>query len=272
MSGARTPLNALGATIFVLGEDLHNSSAFTSKWASHPPPPPVLPGSCSCSICAGSGSCGSREWQVGAWYLLCSGCCSSQLHPELLRIPIISHPTQRILLPRREFQKLRGQGWRARKEIASSGRTELSTSCPHQRVEELGVDFQPGHRGIPKARKAGKDHRSFHPAPRVIESHSAVNLWIQRRGSYCRKKPEAVGFIVYEYIKQEYWEFLSEILRENPGVRKSCAAPLAPKIFVKLNYPEPRPNPSRDPHGTLWAGLGICRCQVLTAPGARRRN
>lgn len=220
-----------------------------------------------------------REWELWEPGMAGGGLVPAVLwlllQPASSRTPQDSHhftPHTKDSPSQEGVPKASGSGMESEEGNCKLRMNRTEHILPTPKGGRAGGGFPARPQGYPKARKAGKDHRSFHPASRVIESHSAVNLWIQRRGSYCRKKPEAAGFIVYEYIKQEYWEFLSEILRENPGVRKSCAAPLAPKIFVKLNYPEPRPNPSRDPHSTLWAGLGICRCQVLTAPGSRRRN
>lgn len=65
---------------------------------------------------------------------------------------------------------------------------------PRPKGGRAGSSFPARPLEYPKAREDGKDHWSFHPAPKVMGSHRAVNLWIQRRGNYCRKKLEAVGF------------------------------------------------------------------------------
>lgn len=88
MSGARTPLDALGDPIFVLGEELHNSSAFTSKkgffilllllFSLAAAAAPSVPG-------VGAG--------IGRWGLAPAVLCLL-LQPELLSIPSISHSTK----------------------------------------------------------------------------------------------------------------------------------------------------------------------------------
>lgn len=185
-----------------------------------------------------------REWELWEPGMAGGGLVPAVLwlllQPASSRTPQDSHhftPHTKDSPSQEGVPKASGSGMESKEGNCKLRTNRTEHILPTPKGGRAGGGFPARPQGYPKARKAGKDHRSFHPAPRVIESHSAVNLWIQRRGSYCRKKPEAAGFIVYEYIKQEYWKFLSEILRENPGVWKSCAAPLGSRDFCQVKLP-----------------------------------
>lgn len=108
--------------LFLFWEDMHNSSAFTSKWSfsSSSPSPWQLLVLHLRRLCEPCERCVfiAGNWQSVSWYPLCSGCCFAAalrgFNQSFSGLPSF-HALRRFVLSGRALQKLQSQGLKTTK-------------------------------------------------------------------------------------------------------------------------------------------------------------